>query len=207
MNIFVVTDFNGTIPITVETNWTVGDLCREMLPTYSAPVLSYQGVELKDLSMPIADTGICSESVVEARECGGALMFIKEEEDASDSGDEAFGTKDIAYIIDTENEEICCIDQKYYSLRARARKLRKIDYEKYQYGDSLINTTYEIGNDCKETLHWGRTDNTLVTKLIPIKSLDIKVKDWDEDDVKKLRQKYNKLTFNITRDDDESDSD
>lgn len=77
MNIFVRTETDDRISITIEANWTVGDLREELHSTHRAPILSYQGVELRDLKMPIADTGICSQSVVNVYEESGRMRLFR----------------------------------------------------------------------------------------------------------------------------------
>jgi hypothetical protein len=176
MDIFIQTESNNLIPITIEAHWTVGDL-KDNLREYSAPLLSYQGAELKDPMQELADTGICSESVVNMisrrawmLKCGSDVV-----------------------IIDTKDNEIHLLNDEDYDLQIGSRNLTKLGYGKYKFDACEDTWEYQLGIEFTTETRCGG-----VNIFYPVESFDIK-SDIEESDVQmleSLRQKYTEFTFN-----------
>jgi hypothetical protein len=178
MDIFIQTETNTTIPIEVEAHWTVGDL-KDALHGHSAPLLSYQRVELNDSSQPIADTGICSESVVN---------MISRRAWIGKSGHNLI-------IIDTVDNEIHFIDDDNYDVCIYNHLLTKTDHGKYEFNNYDMIYEYQLSIEFI-------TETSEGVKFYPVDSFDIKG-DLDNEakrNLESIRQKYTEFTFNIKTD-------
>jgi hypothetical protein len=180
MDIFIQTETNTTIPIEIEAHWTVGDL-KDALRGHSAPLLSYQGVELNDSSVPIADTGICSESVVN---------MISRRAWMAKSGHDVI-------IIDTVDNEIHHIDDNDYDVYIDSNVLTKTDHGKYEFGICNIIYKYQLSIEFI-------TETSEGVKFYPVDSFDIigNINNDAKKSLDSIRQKYTEFTFNIKTDPD-----
>jgi hypothetical protein len=178
MDIFIQTETNTTIPMEVEAHWTVGDL-KDALHGHSAPLLSYQGVELNDSSQPIADTGICSESVVN---------MISRRAWMAKSGHEVI-------IIDTVDNEIHLINDEDYDLRIGNNVLTKTDHSKYAFGSCGMIYEYQLSIEFI-------TETSEGVKFYPVNSFDIKgnINNDAKKSLDSIKQKYTEFTLNIKTD-------
>tara|TARA_B110000908_G_scaffold12629_1_gene14722 strand:+ start:11514 stop:12098 length:585 start_codon:yes stop_codon:yes gene_type:complete len=193
MNIFVQTETNDTIPIEVRADWTVGNLCEELRYIYTYPVLSYQGIQLRNLDQDIADTGICSESVVNVRNSGYVLMFINAENVGDDTD---------MIIINTEDEEVHCLNYDE-DLYISTLKLTKIDNKKYKHTDNLLTFIYElkyISNNWTATQSYIFNDSEeSITKFYPTNYLNLRCDNWNEEKLDALRKKYSEYNFIVKK--------
>ena len=177
--------------VDIDAETTIADLWEELQDVYHDPIFSYQGQEYKRSSQTLADLGICPEAVIEVRNTEPIQMFVKEVEL---NIDECPRRKDIAIIIDTLKEELCCLYEKYYKLCVWTSKLEKIGYNKYQRVSGLMTRTYDISDGCTEIFGWVDINDNPAIKFKPVDSINITV-NWDAEDMDMLREKYSKFTF------------
>tara|TARA_B110000908_G_scaffold12629_1_gene14715 strand:+ start:7879 stop:8448 length:570 start_codon:yes stop_codon:yes gene_type:complete len=166
MYIFIRTNTNETIPITVLADWKVGDICRQLLPEYTDAILSFQGRELRDLDQPLSDTGIGSESILDVRNSIRPILYMIK--------DSRRGKRQL--LLDFENSVIYSIFSPNTHFVTKL-KLTKIGDNQYENEDMQVRNVYTIIDD-KLTMEHYINDELCWNKLYFTNS-DINLPIWD----------------------------
>lgn len=163
MNIFVRTETNVLIPITIMADWKVGDICVELLPEYSNALLSFQGVELRDLDQPLADTGIGSESVLNVRNIIRPILYMNEQMKQQ-------------MLLDLENMVLYIIHSSPFTPILK-EILTKIGDNQYENIGGISRDVYIIKDDTLTMKHY--LNNELMWTDVFITSKDLRLPAWN----------------------------